>query len=207
MSHIERRKYTTLHFKSWSKDYSFWPTKFFAWNNEIFVYYQIVTIDIIKHYKRGHANACKMQISTIFLVSQGTTLVCRQLAIWIGGSFSAFFLRKCRTSLWNGWTHGNDDISSLLFLLNILALNFLRQSRFAEGARLFSRVDMLRHNESINRHIVKFVGTYWAAAGRGEICHCRHCRRQCKIFASGENFSISLIFCVFITKTVEILWN
>ena len=25
---------------------------------------------------------------------------------------------------------------------------------------------------------------------RGEICHCLHCRRQCKIFASGVNFSI-----------------
>ena len=24
---------------------------------------------------------------------------------------------------------------------------------------------------------------------RGEICQCRHCRRQCKIFASGVNFS------------------
>ena len=26
-------------------------------------------------------------------------------------------------------------------------------------------------------------------SSRGEICHCRHCRRQCKIFASGVNFS------------------
>ena len=25
--------------------------------------------------------------------------------------------------------------------------------------------------------------------GRGEICQCRQCRRQCKIFASGVNFS------------------
>ena len=24
---------------------------------------------------------------------------------------------------------------------------------------------------------------------RGDICHSRHCRRQCKIFASGVNFS------------------
>ena len=26
-------------------------------------------------------------------------------------------------------------------------------------------------------------------SSRGDICHCRHCRRQCKIFASGVNFS------------------
>ena len=39
---------------------------------------------------------------------------------------------------------------------------------------------------------------------RGEICHCRHCWRQCKMFASGVNFSIFTLFCVFITKTVGI---
>jgi len=40
---------------------------------------------------------------------------------------------------------------------------------------------------------------------RGGICHCRHCRRQCKILVSGVNFSIfTHFFCVFITKTVEI---
>ena len=41
--------------------------------------------------------------------------------------------------------------------------------------------------------------------GRGGICQCRHGRRQCKIFASGVNFSIFTIFFVFFpTKTVEI---
>ena len=43
---------------------------------------------------------------------------------------------------------------------------------------------------------------------RGGICPCRHCRRQCKIFASGVNFSIFTHFlCFFPTKTVEIRWN
>ena len=43
---------------------------------------------------------------------------------------------------------------------------------------------------------------------RGEICHCRHCRRQCNIFANEINFSIfTNFFCVFITKTVEIRHN
>ena len=32
---------------------------------------------------------------------------------------------------------------------------------------------------------------------RGGICPSRHCRRQCKIFASGVNFSIFTHFCVF----------
>ena len=32
---------------------------------------------------------------------------------------------------------------------------------------------------------------------RGGICHCRHCRRQCKIFASGVNFSIFTNFLCF----------
>ena len=43
---------------------------------------------------------------------------------------------------------------------------------------------------------------------RGEICPCPHCRWQCKIFASGVNFSIFTHFlCFFLTKTVEIRWN
>ena len=43
---------------------------------------------------------------------------------------------------------------------------------------------------------------------RGGICPSRHCRRQCKIFASGVNFSIFTHFFVFfLTKTVEIRWN
>jgi len=45
-------------------------------------------------------------------------------------------------------------------------------------------------------------------AVRGGICPCRQCRRQCKIFASGVNFSIFTHFFVFfLTKTVEIRWN
>ena len=35
--------------------------------------------------------------------------------------------------------------------------------------------------------------------GRGGVCHCRHCRRQCKIFASGVNFSIFTHFFVFLS--------
>ena len=34
---------------------------------------------------------------------------------------------------------------------------------------------------------------------RGGICQCRHCRRQCKIFASGVNFSIFTHFFVFLS--------
>ena len=30
---------------------------------------------------------------------------------------------------------------------------------------------------------------------RGEICQCRHCRRQCEIFASGVNFSRNNAVC------------
>ena len=33
---------------------------------------------------------------------------------------------------------------------------------------------------------------------RGGICPCRHCRRQCKIFASGVNFSIFTNFLCFL---------
>ena len=42
---------------------------------------------------------------------------------------------------------------------------------------------------------------------RGGICPCRHSRRQCKIFASGVNFSIFTHFFVLVGKTVEIRWN
>ena len=34
---------------------------------------------------------------------------------------------------------------------------------------------------------------------RGEICPCRHCRQQCKIFASGVNFSIFTNFFVLLS--------
>ena len=40
---------------------------------------------------------------------------------------------------------------------------------------------------------------------RGGICHCRHCRRQCKIFASGVNFSIFTHFlCFFPLKLLKL---
>ena len=44
------------------------------------------------------------------------------------------------------------------------------------------------------------VTRWWGcvlAVYRGGICQCRHCRRQCKIFASGVNFSIFTHFFVF----------
>ena len=34
---------------------------------------------------------------------------------------------------------------------------------------------------------------------RGGICHCRHCRRQCKFFVSGVNFSIFTHFFEFLS--------
>ena len=37
----------------------------------------------------------------------------------------------------------------------------------------------------------------WNVLSRGGICPCRHCRRQCRIFASGVNFSIFTHFFVF----------
>ena len=40
---------------------------------------------------------------------------------------------------------------------------------------------------------------------RGEICQCRQCRRQCKIFASGVNFSIFTNFlCFFLLKLLKL---
>ena len=40
---------------------------------------------------------------------------------------------------------------------------------------------------------------------RGEICPCRQCRRQCKIFASGVNFSIFTHFlCFFLLKLLKL---
>ena len=50
---------------------------------------------------------------------------------------------------------------------------------------------------------------YWSiilyiymAYARGGICHSRHCRRQCKIFASGVNFSIFTHFLCFFPLTL-----
>ena len=40
---------------------------------------------------------------------------------------------------------------------------------------------------------------------RGGICPCRNCRRQCKIFASGVNFSIFTLFlCFFLLKLLKL---
>ena len=40
---------------------------------------------------------------------------------------------------------------------------------------------------------------------RGGICPCRQCRRQCKIFASGVNFSIFTHFlCFFLLKLLKL---
>ena len=40
---------------------------------------------------------------------------------------------------------------------------------------------------------------------RGGICPCRHCRGQCKIFASGVNFSIFTHFlCFFLLKLLKL---
>ena len=44
-----------------------------------------------------------------------------------------------------------------------------------------------------------------ARTPRGEICQCRQCRRQCKIFASGVNFSIFTNFlCFFLLKLLKL---
>ena len=41
--------------------------------------------------------------------------------------------------------------------------------------------------------------------GRGGICPCRHCRQQCKIFASGVNFSLFTHFlCFFPLKLLKL---
>ena len=38
-----------------------------------------------------------------------------------------------------------------------------------------------------------------SSTARGGICQCRHCRRQCKIIASGVNFSIFAHFLCFLS--------
>ena len=50
----------------------------------------------------------------------------------------------------------------------------------------------------------KIWEVFFELPSRGGICHCRHCRRQCKIFVSGVNFSISLIFLCFYHQSC---WN
>ena len=42
----------------------------------------------------------------------------------------------------------------------------------------------------------------YSTDSRGGIRHCRHCRRQCKIFASGVNFSIFTHFLCFFPLTL-----
>ena len=48
-------------------------------------------------------------------------------------------------------------------------------------------------------------GTLFLGLYRGGICQCRHCRQQCKIFASGVNFSIFTHFlCFFLLKPLKL---
>ena len=51
------------------------------------------------------------------------------------------------------------------------------------------------------------VTRWWGcvlAVYRGGICQCRHCRRQCKIFVSGANFSIFTHFRVLSLKLLKL---
>ena len=68
----------------------------------------------------------------------------------------------------------------------------------------------IREEKVVNDQLVTCVpllGKHWVTlekriavcACRGEICHCRHCQRQCKIFASGVDISIFTHFFVFIS--------
>ena len=51
----------------------------------------------------------------------------------------------------------------------------------------------------------KAVELPWMLLTRGGICPCRQCRRQCKIFASGVNFSIFTHFlCFFLLKLLKL---
>ena len=64
---------------------------------------------------------------------------------------------------------------------------------------LDEKIALLSEDDSL----VKSIIARWAhkmegpVQCRGEICHCRHCQRQCKIFASGVNFSIFTHFLYF----------
>ena len=52
---------------------------------------------------------------------------------------------------------------------------------------------------------LKFWSNFRLVLFRGGICHSRHCRRQCKIFASGVNFSIFTHFlCFFLLKLLKL---
>ena len=42
--------------------------------------------------------------------------------------------------------------------------------------------------------------SFWEDSDRGEICHCQHCQRQCKIFATGVNFSRNNTFSRIISR-------
>ena len=68
---------------------------------------------------------------------------------------------------------------------------------------LFAKPDLPLRKESFLTAIAIFKVMFNET--RGGICQCRYCRRQCKIFASGVNFSIFTNFlCFFLLKLLKL---
>ena len=79
------------------------------------------------------------------------------------------------------------------------SLKFSKESgKFPESLESLQRILKIPDSLESCRQFGKFPA-------RGGICQCRHCRRQCKIFASGVNFSIFTHFlCFFLLKLLKL---
>ena len=70
---------------------------------------------------------------------------------------------------------------------------------FASSYIVFTH--LLKH--LVEKYLLYFLTS--SAENRGGICPCRHCQRQCKIFARGVNFSIFTHFlCFFLLKVLKL---
>ena len=72
----------------------------------------------------------------------------------------------------------------------------LDEEIFACQVDLFTLYDIIH-----SWHLAAYT---WLIKLKGEICPSRHCRWQCKIFASGVNFSIFTIFCILSLKLLKL---
>ena len=73
------------------------------------------------------------------------------------------------------------------------------ESKIKITNKIFGRLQHPKKRRDIWRIFFQTLEAFFPIRGRGDICHSRHCRWQCNIFANGVNFSIFTHLFVFLS--------
>ena len=160
------------------------------------------------------ASCCKAKLdpSSSEIVTRNPLVYNICLVICISSGFTSFFLFHCQQKIlqifdnkkiahigpiqWMGWSMIKENTEMSIQRKKTRQMKKLKESR---AKKIFlSLGDLLLT-------LLEYGWVVRESLVRGGICPCRQCRRQCKIFVSGVNFSIfTNLFLCFITKTFEI---